>query len=113
MSFIGCAKSKTLDKGWEDCGQLIHTRTGDGKKYNAIETCVCPDGRVRGLLQFYGANRTGRFAGRLIQVQNLPRTYTDPIELARELVTAHDADALQCVYGSVNDTLRCSASRSK
>lgn len=75
------------------------------KKYNAIETCVCPDGRVRGLLQFYGANRTGRFAGRLIQVQNLPRTYTDPIELARELVTAHDADALQCVYGSVNDTL--------
>lgn len=44
-------------------------------------------------------------SGRLIQVQNLPRTYTDPIELARELVTAHDADALQCVYGSVNDTL--------
>ena len=75
------------------------------KKYNAIETCVCPDGRVRGLLQFYGANRTGRFAGRLVQVQNLPRTYTDPIELARELVTAHDADALRCVYGSVNDTL--------
>ena len=75
------------------------------KKYDAIETCVCPDGKVRGLLQFYGANRTGRFAGRLVQVQNLPRTYTDPIELARELVTAHDADALRCVYGSVNDTL--------
>ena len=75
------------------------------KKYDAIEACVCPDGRVRGLLQFYGANRTGRFAGRLVQVQNLPRTYTEPIELARELVKDHDADALQVVYGSVSDTL--------
>lgn len=75
------------------------------KKYDAIEACVCPDGRVRGLLQFYGANRTGRFAGRLVQVQNLPRTYTDPIELARELVKKHDADALGVVYGSVSDTL--------
>ena len=75
------------------------------KKYDAIEACVCPDGRVRGLLQFYGANRTGRFAGRLVQVQNLPRTYTEPIELARELVKGHDADALQVVYGSVSDTL--------
>lgn len=75
------------------------------KKYDAIEACVCPDGRVRGLLQFYGANRTGRFAGRLVQVQNLPRTYTEPIELARELVKAHDADALQVIYGSVSDTL--------
>ena len=46
------------------------------KKYDAIEAAVCPDGRVRGLLQFYGANRTGRWAGRLVQVQNLPRTYT-------------------------------------
>ena len=75
------------------------------KTYDAIEACVCPDGRVRGLLQFYGANRTGRFAGRLVQVQNLPRTYTEPIELARELVKGHDADALQVVYGSVSDTL--------
>ena len=75
------------------------------KKYDAIEACVCPDGRVRGLLQFYGANRTGRWAGRLVQVQNLPRTYTEPIELARELVKAHDADALQVIYGGVSDTL--------
>ena len=56
------------------------------KKYDAIEAAVCPDGRVRGLLQFYGANRTGRWAGRLVQVQNLPRTYTEPLPLARELV---------------------------
>lgn len=75
------------------------------KKYDAIKTCVCPDGRVRGLLQFYGANRTGRWAGRLVQVQNLPRTYTAPIELARELVTAKKTDAVRCIYGSVPDTL--------
>lgn len=75
------------------------------KKYDAIETCVCPDDRVRGLLQFYGANRTGRWAGRLLQVQNLPRTYVEPIDLARELVTKRRKDALQFVYGSVSDTL--------
>lgn len=75
------------------------------KKYDAIETCVCRDGRVRGLLQFYGANRTGRWAGRLVQVQNLPRTYTEPLELARELVKGRKLDGLKLVYGSVNDTL--------
>ena len=75
------------------------------KKYDAIESCVCEDGRVRGLLQFYGANRTGRWAGRLVQVQNLPRTYTQNIELARDLVRQKSAGALRCVYGSVPDTL--------
>lgn len=75
------------------------------KKYDAIKMCVCPDKRVRGLLQFYGANRTGRWAGRLVQVQNLPRTYTDPIELARELVTDRKTTAVRCLYGSVSDTL--------
>ena len=75
------------------------------KKYNAIEAAVCPDGRVRGLLQFYGANRTGRWAGRLVQVQNLPRTYTEPLDLARELVQQRNLDALQLIYGSVPDTL--------
>lgn len=75
------------------------------KKYDAIEAAVCDDGRVRGLLQFYGANRTGRWAGRLVQVQNLPRTYTEPLEFARELVKGHKLDALRTVYGSPNDTL--------
>lgn len=75
------------------------------KKYNAIKTCVCPDNRVRGLLQFYGANRTGRWAGRLVQVQNLPRTYTDPIELARELVTDRRTQSVRMIYGNVSDTL--------
>lgn len=75
------------------------------KKYNAIETAVCKDQRVRGLLQFYGANRTGRWAGRLVQVQNLPRTYTEPLDLARDLVCGRKLDALRAVYGSVPDTL--------
>lgn len=75
------------------------------KKYDAIEAAVCDDGRVRGLLQFYGANRTGRWAGRLVQVQNLPRTYTEPLKFARELVKGRKLDALRIVYGSPNDTL--------
>ena len=75
------------------------------KKYDAIEAAVCPDGRVRGLLQFYGANRTDRWAGRLVQVQNLPRTYTEPLDLARDLVRGRKLDALRAVYGSVPDTL--------
>ena len=75
------------------------------KKYDAIEAAVCSDGRVRGLLQYYGANRTGRWAGRLVQVQNLPRTYTEPLELARDLVKMQSLDALRIIYGSPNDTL--------
>lgn len=75
------------------------------KKYDAIQSAVCDDGRVRGLLQFYGANRTGRWAGRLVQVQNLPRTYTEPLILARELVKGRKLEALRLIYGSVADTL--------
>lgn len=75
------------------------------KKYDAIRECVCDDGRVRGLLQFYGANRTGRWAGRLVQVQNLPRTYTDPIPLAKDLIKQGSIESIQAIYGSVNDTL--------
>lgn len=75
------------------------------KKYNAIEAAVCADGRCRGLLQFYGANRTGRWAGRLVQVQNLPRTYTEPLPLARALVKNKETAKLRALYGSVPDTL--------
>lgn len=75
------------------------------KKYDAIEQAVCSDNRVRGLLQFYGANRTGRWAGRLVQVQNLPRTYTENLELARNLVKDRKLDNLRLIYGSVSDTL--------
>ena len=103
--------SKLLDRdeNSEAVNRMLTIRQELGKtstkKYDAIQECVCPDGRVRGLLQFYGANRTGRWAGRLVQVQNLPRTYTEPLELARELVKAEKLDGLKCVYGSVNDTL--------
>lgn len=75
------------------------------KKYDALETCIADDGRVRGLLQFYGANRTGRWAGRLVQVQNLPRTYTHPLPLARQLVKDRNIAGLRMIYGSINDTL--------
>lgn len=69
-------------------------------KYTAMQSCVCDDGRIRGLLQFYGANRTGRWAGRLVQVQNLPQTHVEPLGLARELVRDKKTDALQLIYGS-------------
>lgn len=94
--------SDTVNRMLEIRQELGKTST---KKYDAIEQCVCPDGRVRGLLQYYGANRTGRWAGRLVQVQNLPRTYTEPLELARQLVKGRKLDGLKVVYGSVNDTL--------
>nr|WP_319488498.1 DNA polymerase [uncultured Caproiciproducens sp.] len=75
------------------------------KKYTAMVDAVCTDGRVRGLLQFYGANRTGRWAGRLVQVQNLPQTHIEPLPLARELVKAKKVDPLKVIYGGVPHTL--------
>lgn len=94
--------SGTVQRMLEIRQELGKTST---KKYDAIDAAVCPDGRVRGLLQFYGANRTGRWAGRLVQVQNLPRTYTEPLDLARDLVKRRSLDALKAVYGGVSDTL--------
>lgn len=77
------------------------------KKYSALATATCADGRVRGLLQFYGANRTGRWSGRLVQPQNLPRTYIDEnlLPLARELVKKRQINGLHAIFGSVPDTL--------
>lgn len=75
------------------------------KKYDAIERSVCSDGRIRGLFQFYGANRTGRFAGRLVQVQNLPQNHLPDLDYARELVKMGDYDMLELLYGSVASTL--------
>lgn len=82
--------------------ELAKTST---KKYDAIEAAVCRDRRLRGLLQFYGASRTGRWAGRLVQVHNLPRTYVEPLSLARELVKQRKTDSIKTLYGSVADTL--------
>lgn len=75
------------------------------KKYAAMDACLCGDGRIRGLLQFYGANRTGRWAGRLVQVQNLPRNYLGTLDTARELVKKRQTDAVRLLYGNVPDTL--------
>lgn len=75
------------------------------KKYDALANTACADGRARGVLLFYGANRTGRWSGRAIQPQNLPRTYIDMLPFARKLVKSRQADALHVVYGSVPDTL--------
>ncbi|WP_416148929.1 DNA polymerase [Salipaludibacillus sp. HK11] len=75
------------------------------KKYTAMESAVCSDGRARGLLQFYGANRTGRFAGRLIQVQNLPQNHLPDLEQSRKLVRGGLFDALELLYDSVPGVL--------
>lgn len=75
------------------------------KKYETMESSLCADGRIRGLLQFYGANRTGRFAGRLVQVQNLPRNYIENLDTARELVKRKQIEALRVIYGNIPDTL--------
>lgn len=75
------------------------------KKYKSMLECVCADNRVRGLLQFYGASRTGRFAGRLVQLQNLPQNHIPDIDNARSLVKDGDIDGLMLEYGNVPKVL--------
>ena len=75
------------------------------KKYTAMETAKCGDDRIRGLTQFYGANRTGRWAGRLVQLQNLPRNYLKTLDYARNLVKAQNYEGIRLLYGNVPDTL--------
>lgn len=75
------------------------------KKYQTMENAVCADGRARGMFQFYGANRTGRWAGRLIQMQNLPQNHLPDLEQARGLVRCGDFDALEMLYDSVPEVL--------
>ena len=75
------------------------------KKYQAMETAVCTDGRARGMFQFYGANRTGRWAGRIIQMQNLPQNHLEDLAEARSLVRSGDFDAVKMLYEDVPDTL--------
>lgn len=75
------------------------------KKYEAMIAAACKDNRVRGLTQYYGAARTGRWAGRLIQLQNLPQNHLDNIGTVREIVRAKDLEALELIFDSVPDTL--------
>ncbi|NBK25899.1 MAG: hypothetical protein EOM68_28280, partial [Spirochaetia bacterium] len=75
------------------------------RKYQAMEHAVCSDNRVRGMFQFYGANRTGRFSGRLAQLQNLPQNHLEDLGTARALVGSGDYEAVKMLYGDVPDTL--------
>ena len=75
------------------------------KKYQTMQNAACKDGRVRGMFQFYGANRTGRWAGRLVQMQNLPRNHLPDLDAARTLVKSGDFEAVKLLYDDVPDTL--------
>lgn len=75
------------------------------KKYLAIKNCVCSDGRVRGLFQFYGANRTGRWAGRLVQLQNLPQNHLDNLDYIRQLVKNRDIETLKLLHADIPSVL--------
>lgn len=92
-----------------DVRRVLELRQQLGKtsntKYETIAASAGPDNRVRGTLQFYGASRTGRWAGRLLQVQNLPRTYLDHQDEWRDVVKLHDAAALELLTDNVSDTL--------
>lgn len=75
------------------------------KKYQAMRNAVCSDGRAHGMFQFYGANRSGRWAGRLIQLQNLPQNHISDLEQARELVKSGNYEAIELLYDDIPDTL--------
>lgn len=75
------------------------------KKYLAMQNAVCKDGRAHGMFQFYGANHSGRWAGRLIQLQNLPQNHMNDLAEARAIVKASDYDILQLLYDDIPDTL--------
>ena len=75
------------------------------KKYQAMKNAVCSDGRAHGMFQFYGANRSGRWAGRLIQLQNLPQNHISDLEQARELVKSSNYEAMELLYDDIPDTL--------
>ena len=102
--------SKLLEAGQEPhVERLLQIRQQLGKtsvaKYRAMENAKCDDDRIRGLTQFYGANQTGRWAGRFVQMQNLPRNYLKTLDYARELVKAQNVDGIRFLYGNIPDTL--------
>ena len=94
---------------WPKAQRVLRIRREMGKtsnrKYAAMQQCVCRDGRIHGLLQFYGAARTGRWAGRLVQVQNLPQNHMDDLDRARRMVLAGDLDDFELSYANVTQVL--------
>ena len=87
----------------DDVRRMLEIRQALGKtstkKYQAMLSSACRDDRVRGMLQFYGANRTGRWAGRIVQLQNLPQNHIDDLDLARRIVKDRDFETLETLYG--------------
>lgn len=100
-------KEKTVSQ--KSVNRVLAIRQELGKssvtKYKTMTDCICADNRARGLLQFYGANRTGRWAGRFVQVQNLPKNYIETLDIARKYVREKNVKALKLLYGNVPDTL--------
>ena len=103
------AVAELLKTAPESLGKVLELRQSLAKssikKYVAMENAVCADGRARGMFQFYGANRTGRWAGRLIQLQNLPQNHMPDLEQARNLVRSGNLAALEILYESVPNVL--------
>jgi DNA polymerase len=93
----------------DNVNRMLSIRQELGKssvtKYRTMADCICSDDRARGLLQFYGANRTGRWAGRFVQVQNLPRNYIESLDIARKYIREKNVAAIKLLYGNVPDTL--------
>ncbi|MBI6873349.1 DNA polymerase [Clostridium aciditolerans] len=103
------AVAEMLKTGPKPLGTVLELRQqlakSSVKKYTAMENAVCSDRRARGMFQFYGANRTGRFSGRLIQLQNLPQNHMPDLEQARALVRSGNFDALTLLYDSIPEVL--------
>lgn len=103
------AVAELMKEAPEDLVQVLALRQqlakSSVKKYQAMQNAVCADGRARGMFMFYGANRTGRWAGRIIQLQNLPQNHMDDLAEARELVRQGDYDSLELFYDDIPDTL--------
>ncbi len=103
------AVAELMKEAPEDLVQVLALRQqlakSSVKKYQAMQNAVCNDGRARGMFMFYGANRTGRWAGRIIQLQNLPQNHMDDLTEARELVRQGDYDSLELFYDDIPDTL--------
>ena len=103
------AVAELLKNAPEPLGEVLVLRQqlakSSVKKYQAMENAVCADSRAHGMFQFYGANRTGRYSGRIIQLQNLPQNHIPDLAQARGLVKAGDFDALAMLYEDIPDTL--------
>lgn len=105
------AMPELLERSTDPCVAEVLAMYGEAKlttasKYQTMQNAAGEDDRVRGLLQFYGANRTGRWAGRLVQVQNLAKNYIPDVDLARSLVKKRDREMLDLLYGSASDILK-------